>query len=669
VPREASTKSHRYRAINEEPTMPDLDTKDQKPSGAPVNKPLGPEDGELIIDTSKMSADKRSAMEVAESAREQEWKHPSFAQQLFMGTFAHQMITDFPVQTEEDKKTGDEFIATLDAYLQKHLDAEQVDATRTVPQDVVDELFRMGAFAMKVPKQYGGLGFTQVNYNRVMMHVASYCASTAVLLSAHQSIGVPQPLKLFGTEEQKKKYFPRFRQHSISAFALTEPSVGSDPSKMATEAKLTPDGKHYVINGDKLWCTNGPIADLLVVMCKTAPKLVNGKERTQITALIVERSTPGIEVVHRCDFMGIRGIQNGLLRFKDVKVPVENILLGEGKGLKLALTTLNTGRLTLPAACTGVAKQCLSIARRWGNSRVQWGLPIGQHEAGREKIAFMASTTLAMEAVSWLTSHWADRHDIDIRIEAAMAKLFCSEMAWKIVDMTMQMRGGRGYEKASSLAARGEVPYPVERMMRDTRINTIIEGTSDIMKLFLAREAMDPHLRLAADILKKHVPIGQKMKAGAKLASFYSGWYLNQWFNSSLWSQHDEMGVLADHYKFIHSTSHRLARTIFHNMGLYRDKLERKQVLLGHLMEVGTELFAMSATCSYASMLAKREGGDASAITLADMFCRDAARRIESHFNAISHNDDQLMNAVGKAVLAGDMRWLEEGVAWIGPRE
>jgi alkylation response protein AidB-like acyl-CoA dehydrogenase len=502
-----------------------------------------------------------------------------------------------------------------------------------------------------------------------MMMIASHCASTAVLISAHQSIGVPQPLKLFGTEEQKKKYFPRFAQHSISAFALTEPSVGSDPSKMTTEAIPTPDGKHYLINGDKLWCTNGPIADLIVVMAKTPPKIIKGKERTQITAMIVERSTPGIEVIHRCDFMGIRGIQNGLIRFTNVKVPVENVIWGEGKGLKLALTTLNTGRLTLPAACTGAAKQCLSIARRWGNQREQWGLPIGQHEVGRQKLAYMASTTFAMEAVTWLTSHWADQHDIDIRIEAAMAKLFCSEAAWKIVDMTMQIRGGRGYERATSLKQRGETGYPVERMMRDIRINTIIEGTSEIMKLFLAREAMDPHLKLAADIIKGHTPIGVKMQAGVKLAGFYTGWYFKQWFNSSLWSQHDEMGALADHYKYVHSTAHRLARTIFHKMGMYQDKLERKQVLLGKLVEVGTELFAIASSCSFAKMMITKNPDDRTPVMLADMFSRDASRRIEGLFASLSDNDDDLMNIVGKAVLAGDVKWIEEGIQWIGPRE
>jgi len=624
-------------------------------------------DAEPIIDLSKMSADKRAAMEVAEGARETVWEKRSFAQRLFMGTFDHAMLDDFPMQSAEDKRIGDELCAKVGEFMDKHLDAEQVDATRTVPQEVIDGLFAMGVFAMKVPKNYGGLGLTQVNYNRVMMRIASHCASTAVLVSAHQSIGVPQPLKLFGTEEQKKKYFPLFAQGTISAFALTEPSVGSDPSKLSTTATLTPDGKHYLINGEKLWCTNGPIAGLLVVMCRTAPKMVNGREKQMITALIVEGKTPGIEVVHRCDFMGIRGIQNGLMRFHDVKVPAENVLWGEGKGLKLALTTLNTGRLTLPAACTGVAKQCLAIARRWGNERVQWGLPIGAHEQGRHKLAVIASSTLAMEAVSWLTSHWADRGDQDIRIEAAMAKLFCSEMGWKLVDMTMQMRGGRGYERASSLKARGEAPYPVERMMRDMRINLIIEGTSEIMKLFLAREAMDPHLRLASDLLRTHTPLGVKMKAGAKLAAFYSGWYLRQWFNSSLWTSHNRMGALAGHYQYLQACSHRLARTIFHYMGLYRDQLERRQLLLGRLMDIGTELFAMAATCSYAAKLTQTGGGQ-TPITLADLFCREATRRIEGHFLALASNDDRLINQVGKSVLAGDMTWLEDGVQWVGPR-
>ena len=614
-----------------------------------------------VIDLSKMSAEKRSAMEVAESAREAQWTEPSFAQQLFMGTFNRTLVDSFPRQNSEDAAIGDAFCAELGTYLTAHLDAEEVDASRTIPSKVITDLFAMGVFAMKVPKEYGGLGFTQVNYNRAMMLLASHCASTAVLVSAHQSIGVPQPLKLFGTEEQKRKYFPRFRTGTISAFALTEPSVGSDPSKMATEAVLTADGTHYIINGEKLWCTNGPIAGLMVVMCKTAPKIVNGVERAQITAMIVEGNSPGIEIVHRCDFMGIRAIQNGLIRFHDVKVPAENVLWAPGKGLKLALTTLNTGRLTLPAACTGVAKQCLRIGREWGNERHQWGLSIGNHEAGREKLAFIASHTLAMEAVTWLTSHWADDHGKDIRLEAAMAKLFCSEIGWQVVDVTLQLRGGRGYEKGSSLKARGEKGYPVERMLRDMRINRIIEGTTDIMRLFLAREAMDPHLKLAADLLAKHTPVGTKLSAGAKLAGFYTGWYAKQWFNASLWERHDDMGILSGHYHYLQATAHRLARSIFHSMGLYQEKLERKQVLLAHLMDIGTELFAMAATCSYAIRLAG-ERHDSSPMTLADQFCREATKRIENHFRDLGSGDGKLMNQVGKGVLAGEFAWLETGV-------
>ena len=619
------------------------------------------DDAEQVIDLSKMSADKRAAMEVAESAREAQWTEPSFAQQLFMGTFNRTLVDHFPRQNDVDRAIGDEFCARLGSYLTANLDAEEVDQTRTIPEKVISDLFAMGVFAMKVPKEYGGLGFTQVNYNRAMMLLASHCASTAVLVSAHQSIGVPQPLKLFGTPAQKAKYFPRFKTGTISAFALTEPSVGSDPSKMATTADLTEDGTHFRINGEKLWCTNGPVAGLMVVMCKTAPKIVNGVERPQITALIVEGNSPGIEVVHRCDFMGIRAIQNGLIRFHDVLVPAENVLWAPGKGLKLALTTLNTGRLTLPAACTGVAKQCLRIGREWGNERQQWGLPIGAHEAGREKLAFIASHTLAMEAVTWLTSHWADDHGKDIRLEAAMAKLFCSEVGWQIVDTTLQLRGGRGYEKGSSLKARGEKGYPVERMLRDMRINRIIEGTTDIMRLFLAREAMDPHLKLAADLIARHTPVGTKLKAGAKLAGFYTGWYAKQWFNASLWERHDDMGILSGHFHYLQATAHRLARTIFHSMGLYQEKLERKQVLLGHLMDVGTELFAMTATCSYAIQLAGQRH-DESPMQLADQFCREATKRIENHFRDLASGDGRLMNQVGKGVLAGDYAWLEEGV-------
>jgi alkylation response protein AidB-like acyl-CoA dehydrogenase len=623
----------------------------------------------LTDSASGSNEQKRQALEITEEARGKEYLLPTFGGQLFFGSFNPSLLYPFPQQSEEDRKEGDQIIDSLITFLRENLDPEEVDATREIPKKVIEEMGRMGIFALKIPKDYGGLGFSQTNYNRLVMKVASYCGSTAVLISAHQSIGVPQPLKMFGTEEQKRKYFPRFRQGTISAFALTEIDVGSDPAQMAAKATLSEDGKHYILNGQKLWCTNGTIAEVIVVMAQTAPKIIKGKERKQISAFILETNTPGVEVVHRCEFMGLGGIYNGLLRFTDVKIPVENILWGEGRGLALALATVNIGRLTLPAACTGAAKQCLSISRRWGNTRIQWGMPIGLHEAGREKISYIAATTLAMEAITWLTSAWADMGKVDIRIEAAMAKLFCTESLWKIVDLTMQLRGGRGYEKGRSLKARGEIPYPVERIMRDCRINTILEGSSEIMKLFLAREAIDPHLQRASDLLSPKTSILKKIKTFFQVLGFYSLWYPKQGFASLSSPSYKEMGQLETHFKFIDKSSHRLARAIFRAMVKYRQHLERKQMLLGRLMEIGTDLFAMAATCSYVASNNEKTSLDESRLLLADYFCSLARRRVEDRFAALSKNDDEKTNTIAKKVMDKDYRWLESGVVWCGPDE
>lgn len=619
------------------------------------------EENDVVLSTFSGNEKQRQALEVTEEAREKEYVNPSFAAQMFMGNFVPSMIFPFPTQSAEDKRIGDEYVEQVSAFLKTNLDPDVVDATREIPKAVIDGLAKMGAFALKVPKEYGGLGFSQTNYNRVVMKVASYCGATAVLLSAHQSIGVPQPLKMYGTEQQKKKFFPRFREGSISAFALTEPDVGSDPAEMKCEAKLSEDGTHYVLNGDKLWCTNGTIADIIIVMAKTPPKIVNGKEKKQISAFILEMNTPGIEIVHRCEFMGLGGIYNGVLRFTNVKIPKENLLWAEGRGLAMALGTINVGRLTLPAACTGAAKECVHIMRKWGNERIQWGMPVGMHEAGRDKIAFASATTLAMEAMTWLTSSWVDKGGVDIRIEAAMAKMFCTESLWKIVDQTMQLRGGRGYEKATSLKARGEIGYPVERMMRDCRINTILEGSTEIMKLFLAREAMDPHLKLAGGLMKKGLTFGEKLKAFGKVFSFYAKWYPAQLFKGLKGGSYPDLGPLSAHFSYADKTSHRLARCLFFYMAKYQQGLEKRQMLLGRLMEIGTDLFAMTAACSYAVKLQKERNGDSSSIELADYFCKLAKKRIDDNFNHLTSNDDRSANQLAKNVLAGQYVWLEEG--------
>jgi hypothetical protein len=438
--------------------------------------------------------------------------------------------------------------------------------------------------------------------------------------------------------------------------------VGSDPAQMTTTAEPSPDGKTWTINGSKLWCTNGLVADVIAVMARTPAKIVNGKEKRQITAFIVEKGTPGIEYTHRCDFLGIRGIQNGVIKLTNVKVPSENILWGEGQGLKLALITLNTGRLTLPAASAGMSKQALQIARHWGKERVQWGQGVGKHEAGAVKISAMASSTYAQEAMTYYTSALVDRGGADIRLEAAMAKLFCSEASWKIIDDLMQLRGGRGYETAPSLRGRGEKGYAVERMMRDARINRIIEGTTEIQHLFIAREALDKHMRLAGDLLSPKTSMGQKMNALVKCAAFYPFWYQRLWLPTGIWPRFSEYGNLAGHMRFVECNSRKLARTLFHQMIKFGPKLERRQMILARLVEVGTELFAMATCCAKALAVEHETPEFKCSRELADIFCRQAKIRIQGYFRGVCHNTDKIDSMAAGKAMDGVYEWMEKGI-------
>ena len=597
------------------------------------------------------------AMEVTEASRETEWEKPSFVGDLFLGKLNLDLIHPFPEQPAADKAEGDAFIAKLERFLSENVDPEKIDAQGEYDYELFKGFNELGAWGMKIPKEYGGLGFGATNYNRAIGLVATWCGSSVAWLSAHQSIGVPQPLKLFGTKEQKEKYLPRLAKGAISAFALTEPGVGSDPAKMQTTATPSPDGKGWILNGEKLWCTNVTKAEVIVVMAQTPPKVVNGKEKKQISAFILDMDTPGVKIEHRCQFMGLRGIGNGLVRFKDVFIPSENLLWGEGLGLKLALITLNTGRLTIPAGAAAASRRMLEIAREWVNERVQWGLPIGKHEAVAAKLGWMASHTFAMEAITWLTSGLADRGDVDLRLEAAMAKLFNTEVAWQCVDHLVQIRGGRGYETSASLEARGEKGYPVERIMRDMRINRIFEGTSEIQHLFIAREAVDPHMKRGYRILQPETPTGEKISAAAKAGAFYATWYPSRYVGWSRFPKHGEFGRLSTHVGFLERESRHLSRSIFHAMMRFGAKLERRQMVLFRIVDIGTDLFAMSAAISYAAMLAKK--GEKSALEMADLFCREARVRIEQNFRTLFDNHDDLAYKVVQKMMKGDYEWLE----------
>src|SRR6266699_3744897 len=615
-----------------------------------------------VIDTSKMSKGKREALELAEASRDPLDDRGSFASNLFIGRYDFDRIYPWPAQSADDRAAGEDFLRRLESYLRDHVDPDEIDRTGEIPPENFKGLAEIGAFGIKVPKKYGGLGLSQYNYGRGAMLLGSWDGNVAALVSAHQSIGVAQPLLLFGTEAQKQKYLPRVASGEISAFALTESHAGSDPATMSLRAEPTPDGSEFVLNGEKLWCTNGVKAGVLVVMARTQPKMVGGKERKQITAFIVDVDTPGLKIAYRCRFMGLRALYNAVVNFKDVRVPRENIIGGEGKGLKVALTTLNTGRLTLPAACVGVSKRLLEISRKWASERIQWGVPIGQHAAIAGKIAEMAGNVFAMEAMTFLSSSLLDRKASDLRIETAMCKMWATETTWRIADDAMQVRGGRGYETAQSLAGRGEEPIAVERFLRDCRVNTIFEGSSEIMRLFIAREALDPHLKVGGAIFNTQLPMSERGKAVFRSGKFYAGWYPRQWMPNGAGKIDNLHETLRGHVDYASRTSKRLARGLFHAMARFGPKLDREQLLLARFVGIATELFAISATCSFAQY--KIDSGEPidEVLSVASYFCRSAKIRIDHHFAGTSHNADRAGYDLTQELLAGKHDDLRRGI-------
>ncbi|HTP21050.1 MAG TPA: acyl-CoA dehydrogenase family protein [Solirubrobacteraceae bacterium] len=601
----------------------------------------------------------RQAREVAEAARESEWKLPSFGKELFLGNFRLDLIHPQPRLDPEAVEKGERFLAQLREFLQHEVDPLEIERDAKIPETVIDGLKRLGALGMKVPEAYGGLGLSQVYYNRALALAGVWHASLSTLLSAHQSIGVAEPLQLFGTEEQKRKWLPLVAKDHISAFLLTEPDVGSDPARLASTA--TPVDGGYQLTGLKLWATNGAIADIVVVMAQV-PK--RDGHRGGISAFVLPCESDGVTVERRNAFMGLRGIENSVTRLDHVFVPEENRIGREGDGLKIALTTLNTGRLALPAICVGMGKWATKIAREWSNERVQWGRPIGKHDAVAQKLAFIAASAFGLEAMLDVASRLADHKSGDIRIEAAIAKLYGSEMAWKVLDELIQIRGGRGYETAESLKARGEKPVPAEQALRDMRINRIFEGSTEIMHLLIAREAVDQHLKIAGDLLEPGGEIKDKLASAGRAGLFYSKWLPQLAVGKGqVPSSFDELGSLAPYMRFVERSSRKLARSTFYGMTRWQAKLEYRQAFLGRLVDIGAELFAMAAAAAYSDTIGReRPERKAEAAELAELFCAQAKRRVETLFAQLWDNEDDANRAAAARVLEGRYRWLEEGI-------
>lgn len=611
---------------------------------------------EQIIKPSGARLTEEESRQVAEDARQDSWTSLSFLKEMFGGNFNLEILKSVP-PTQPFSDDFQIFYQKMKRFLETEVDSNQIDRDGQYPPEVIEKLAAMGAMGMKIPKKYGGLGFTLSEYGKVMELLGTQDSNILALLSAHQSIGIPNPLMHFGTEEQKAKYLPPVAKGMITAFALTENQVGSDPANLSTTLTRTPEGD-FILDGEKLWCTNGTIAGLYVVMARHA-------DTKKISAVIVERNWAGVEVVTRCHFMGMRALENGIIRFTNVKIPKENLLWKEGKGLKLALVTLNTGRLSIPNGVVGGGRRLTQIVRAWSSKRYQWGSIIGKHEAIAHLITDIASTSFAVESMTYLCNRMADEGTRDIRLEAAIAKLWTTEEGWKMVDTTLQIRGGRGFETAQSLKNRGEAGIAIERMMRDFRINLIFEGSSEIMHLFIAREALDAHLSKAWDLVNPKSTLMTRIKALPKVVIFYSWWYPSRWFGLGTFFKYHSYGKLGTHLRRAERLTRKLSRSIFHKMVINGPKLEKKQVTLFRAVDIGADLFALTSAVLHSHDLAKDNNPNAKeSQNLADVFSRKMFRRIDSKFRDLGSNEDDLKVSISRGILGGDYKYMEEGTTF-----
>ena len=431
---------------------------------------------DLAKDLKNISEKDRKQIEQAQEMLGPDPKTMGFVKNVFWGNFREDLVFPYPAQSAEENARCDQLLAELDAYLRTEHPAVEIDQKQEIPEWVVKRLFSMGVLGMTIPREFGGLGFGITSYNRILRRIGRTCGSTAVLVSAHQSIGC-KAVMLFGNEEQKKRFLPRMAKDALSAFCLSEPNVGCDAGGQETRCTVSDCGNFYIVNGEKKWATSGALSGLFTVMAKQKikdPK--TGKEKDAVTALICTPDMPGVEIFSRNrSKCGIRGTWQARIRLTNVRVPKENLLHKEGRGLNVALTCLNYGRCTLSAGMLGAAEYAYEQAAKWAAYRHQFDRPIGEFDQVREKLARMAAYTYAMEAMLFMTTGFLDRHDEDIMLETAVCKVFCSEFGYRTVNDALQVMGGESYMTENH----------VERAWRDSRINIIVEGANEVMHSFV----------------------------------------------------------------------------------------------------------------------------------------------------------------------------------------
>ncbi len=619
-------------------------------------------------------ADLFKGLERIEEARER------FAGQSFMaGLYAGK--PDFslllaPEETLEDKAAWEGFRPRLETFLTTHVDPDEIERTAKIPDTVWKGLFALGAFGMKIPRQYGGLGFSYTNYGRALMLMASWNNTLALTLAVPQSIGIAMPILMFGNEEQRRKYLPLVAREAVSAFALTEPMTGSDAANIATEAILNSAGTAFVVNGEKLWCTNGPIARYITLIARVPASrsqddgrtiwvpVSNGKGADDHvhTAFILDMQTPGVRIRQRCQFEGCRGIENAHMTFSDVQIPAANVIGEIGRGLKYALTILNVGRaVSIPAICLGMAKQAWQPTLDRANQRLTFQKPLSTRQTQRMRLGRMASNLFAMEALATTVWRMADQHSYDVRIEAAIAKLFCSEKTIQFLKDAQILFGGMGYETAESKRLRGEPAFGIEQLVRDAEMYRIGEGATDILRPFVAREGLNMHLERAGHLFDGQEMVARRITELRPLLKFYVPWYRSQWAGGQLPSRSEfQHPKVRSQLLFVERAGRRLARTIFYTMLLHRQALRDDQGRQNRIEMVGEDLLAIAATALHAE--AQERTGHPEVWDLAEEHFREARQRVEHHIQELIRNQDAAVTAVGEKAANGTYSSLSGGI-------
>ncbi|OYT19674.1 MAG: hypothetical protein CCU26_10380 [Nitrospira sp. UW-LDO-01] len=614
-------------------------------------------------------------LERIEAAREQ-ISGQSFMTGLFAGKPDFSLLLT-PEETPEDKAVWEQFRPRLETFLMTQVDPDEIERTGKIPDSVIKGLFAIGAFGMKIPQQYGGLGFSYTNYGRALMLMASWSNALALTVAVPQSIGIAMPILMFGNEDQRRTYLPLVAREAVSAFALTEPLTGSDAANIATTAILDSTGTTFVVNGEKLWCTNGPIARYVTLIARVPAKrtqqngqpgwkpVLNGKGADDLvhTAFILDMQTAGVRIRQHCQFEGCHGIENAHMTFTDVHIPTENVIGEVGRGLKYALTILNIGRaVSIPAICLGMAKQAWQPTLDQANQRVTFQKPLGTRQTQRMRLGVMASNLIAMEALALTVWRMADQHAFDVRIEAALAKLFCSEQTIRFLKNAQVIFGGMGYETAHSKWLRGEPAFGIEQLVRDAEMYRIGEGATDILRPFVAREGLNMHLERIGHLFDERATGARRLAELWRLLKFYVPWYMSQWTGSRLPPRKEfEYSRVCSKLRFVEQASRRLARTVFYVMLLHRQALRDNQGRQNRIEEIGEDLLVITATALYAEAQ-ERSAGHPEVWDLAEECVRAAQQRVEHNIRELIRNQDTIVAAVGEKALSGRYPSLAHGI-------